>query len=159
MRVLVTFLLNIITCFGIENIECHVVIIGGNTGALSAGITAANAAMEMNMNITVCLVEPSNWLGGQMTTEGVTGIDYGDYNRYLINQPQSFRDIMSVVNESANCWVSTQCYQPKVLLKKINETVNDLKDYLKVFYRSVLIQSNVKDNKIINVIINQRVNR
>lgn len=45
-------------------VQCDVVVIGGSVAGLSAAVTAAKEGAE------VCLLEPTDMLGGQMTANG-----------------------------------------------------------------------------------------
>ena len=97
-----------------EVINCDIAIAGGSTASLAAAITAAEAAPEM----TVCLTEPTDWPGGQMTSGGVPAIDFGGANKYEANQPKSFRDFMNHVKGNPGaCTVSIKCYLPGQLVR------------------------------------------
>lgn len=91
--------------------HCDILIAGGSTAALAAAITAA----EADQSLAVCLAEPTDWPGGQMTASGVPALDFGSLNRLPENQPQSFRDLMRFLHEQKppGCWVSTTCYEPQ----------------------------------------------
>lgn len=64
------------------SLACDIVIAGGSTAALGAAITAARHGSEYQ----VCLFEPTNWPGGQMTASAVSAIDFGPQNRHIENQ-------------------------------------------------------------------------
>src|SRR5690348_10024356 len=49
--------------------RCDAVIIGGGMGGVSAAYEAARAGLS------VCMTEPTLWIGGQMTSEGVSAFD------------------------------------------------------------------------------------
>ena len=49
--------------------SCDVVIIGAGMGGVGAAYEAARAGL------TVCMTEPTLWIGGQMTSEGVSAFD------------------------------------------------------------------------------------
>ena len=51
-------------------VQCDVVVIGGSVAGLSAAVTAAKEGAE------VCLLEPTDMLGGQMTANGVPALDF-----------------------------------------------------------------------------------
>ena len=108
-----------------EEHTCDVVIIGGGMGGASAALTAASSG------ISVCLTEPTLWLGGQTTSEGVSALDENpwiettgavatytelrrgiiDFYRTRYGKPST----SSVSNGRFNpgdCWVSTLCFQP-----------------------------------------------
>src|SRR5579883_2174696 len=56
----------------IKSIDCDLLIVGGST----AGISAALAASKWP-GIKICLIEETDWLGGQMTSQGVPITDDG----------------------------------------------------------------------------------
>eukprot|EP00750_Incisomonas_marina_P001552 INCI1132.3.p1 GENE.INCI1132.3~~INCI1132.3.p1 ORF type:complete len:495 (+),score=74.00 INCI1132.3:469-1953(+) len=95
--------------------HCDILVAGGSTAALAAAITAA----EANAEAVVCLTEPTDWPGGQMTSSGVSAIDFGSLNRRPENQPKSFRDLVSFLHDhqqNPGCWVSTECYDPQSMV-------------------------------------------
>lgn len=50
--------------------DCGVVIAGGSVAAFAAAIASASE------NVTTCLLEPTDWVGGQMTANGVPALDF-----------------------------------------------------------------------------------
>ena len=108
-----------------EEHTCAVVIIGGGMGGASAALTAAKAGLS------VCLTEPTLWLGGQMTSEAVSAFDenkwiettgasstYTELRRRIIEFYRTKYDKPSTTSTSnggfnpGDCWVSTLCFQP-----------------------------------------------
>ena len=98
--------------------DCDVLVAGGSTAALATAITAA----EADRTLTVCLTEPTDWPGGQMTSSGVSAIDFGVLNRHQANQPKSFSELVAfLLGQGAGsgdvqppgCWVSSVCYSPE----------------------------------------------
>ncbi|MEN9204168.1 MAG: FAD-dependent oxidoreductase, partial [Thermostichus sp. DG02_1_bins_55] len=49
--------------------ECELVVVGGSLG----GVAAAGHAMRAG--VQTCLIELTPWLGGQITSQGVSAID------------------------------------------------------------------------------------
>jgi hypothetical protein len=99
--------------------QCDVFIAGGSTAALATAITSA----ETSPSLSICLTEPTDWVGGQMTSSGVSAFDFGTYNRKSENQPQSFRDLVSFLTAKGQrrqpaCWVSTLCYNPATMVQQ-----------------------------------------
>jgi hypothetical protein len=92
-------------------VECDVVIVGGSTAALAAAIAAAD---ELGVERTVCLTEPSDVLGGQLTSSLITAVDFGHANRNVSRLPSSFVALLSSLGfphrNPGNCWVSPLCY-------------------------------------------------
>ena len=117
-------------------VKCGIVVAGGSAASLAAAITAAATSPA----VTVCLTDPTDWLGGQMTASAVSAIDFGA-NRKAHYQSKSFRELMVALGSPANpgvCWVSTMCYEPRNLLERyIRPTLAKLPN-LRVLYRTVI---------------------
>lgn len=78
-RFVLTLLLTLlISCELID--DCSVVIVGGSTSALAAAYTSAAEGIK------TCLLEPTNWIGGQLTASGVTAIDFSWITRKQGNE-------------------------------------------------------------------------
>ena len=52
-----------------REIECEVLVVGGGMGGVAAALAAARAGRS------VLLTEETDWLGGQMTAQGVSALD------------------------------------------------------------------------------------
>jgi hypothetical protein len=108
-----------------EDHTCDVVIIGGGIGGASAALTAASSGLS------VCLTEPTLWLGGQLTSEGVSALDenqwiettgatasYTELRHRIANFYRTRYGKPSATSISngrfnpGDCWVSTLCFQP-----------------------------------------------
>ena len=109
--------------------SCAVVIVGAGMGGVSAAIEAAREGQ------TVCMTEPTLWIGGQMTSEGVSAFDdnrwidttgatltYADLSHrirafYYAERRQSSGSVpddrsLATFNPG-NCWVSRLCFEPQ----------------------------------------------
>ena len=49
---------------------CDVIIAGGSTAAFAAALSSAHAGVK------TCLIEPTDWVGGQLTASGVPAVDF-----------------------------------------------------------------------------------
>jgi hypothetical protein len=106
--------------------ECQVVIIGGSLG----GVSAASQAMQSGAK--TCLIELSPWLGGQISSQGVSAIDESRTMQALQNfSPSwlSFKQLLKSqpvnlpawtglgspqpVSSISSCWVGSLCFPPK----------------------------------------------
>lgn len=118
-----------------EEIECDIVVAGGSTAALAASLAAARTAPEKR----ICLLESTNWPGGQLTSSAVSAVDFGTHNVHPVNQPKDFAAMVaSLPGNPGKCWVSHWCYEPADLLHKwIFPTINQTKN-LRVFYNTVV---------------------
>ena len=144
--------------------ECDVIVVGGSTAALGAALSAAKEFQAEAQGRIVCLTEPTNWLGGQLTAAGVTAVDWAHHkttwngktlnlsklSRRVENNSREFSSLMEAVAPSRNgvfemaenpgkCWVSVRCYEPNSILLAINNKVNTLvqSGNLRVFLRTV----------------------
>lgn len=112
-----TFALLLLLTGSCAALHCSVVILGGSTAALAAAITAA----KENESLSVCLSEvrikavelmlqPTDWLGGQLTSSAVPAIDFGPHDIQPDNQNVDFAEMMaSIPGNPGHCWVSNKC--------------------------------------------------
>ena len=95
---------------------CDIVIAGGSLASLAAAMTAANTSHHLN----VCLLDITDWPGGQLTASAVPAVDFGPANKDPRNLPRSFVDMLWSLfpgeENVGNCWVSTKCFRPSIVL-------------------------------------------
>lgn len=106
--------------------DCEVVVIGGTLG----GVAAASQAMKTG--VTTCLIELTPWLGGQISSQGVSAIDESRAMRWRRNfSPtwEAFKDLILrqpvylpkwtglpsqlPVSRTNSCWVGELCFTPR----------------------------------------------
>ncbi len=106
--------------------ECEVVVVGGSLGGVAA------AAQAMRSGSITCLIEVSPWLGGQISTQGVSAIDESLTMRANQNFSPDWLAFKQVIREQAidvpawldlpekttvaeinACWVGALCFPPK----------------------------------------------
>lgn len=107
-------------------LRCDVAVIGGGMGGVAAALTAADRGA------TVVLSEATDWLGGQMTSQGVSALDEHPYieqfggtrtyyqlrdairghYRQHHNAPAAMPDGTPL--NPGNGWVSRLCFEPRV---------------------------------------------
>ena len=155
--------------------NCDVIVAGGTTAALAAAIAAAREFADAGEGQKACLLEPTDWAGGQMTSSGVSAIDFPHHR--AVNADKSVTDVgimgRMVTNNSnifagwftqnppfegaeneefgwggnpGGCWVSVRCYLPKQVLPLIEQTLTDYQANLQVFYNTVVKKVN-KNNE------------
>lgn len=88
--------------------------------ALAAAIASADVGAR------TCLVEPTEWVGGQLTASGVSAIDWawhkvgsldvGAAAKARANVTPNFFALAESIGNPGACWVSKNCYEPKNLL-------------------------------------------
>lgn len=106
--------------------ECEVVVIGGSLGGVAA------ASQSMQAGAKTCLIELTPWLGGQISSQGVSALDESKTMRAagtLASSWMAFRDLIQQqkvdlpswtglsspqpVSNINSCWVGTLCFPPK----------------------------------------------
>lgn len=125
-----------------SHVDCDVIVAGGTTAALSTALAAAREGA------VTCLLEPTDWPGGQLTAAGVPAIDYawhkiGSYDIGAIakdpaNLPRDLVAWMSRVSAPGSCWVSKDCYEPKALLTSAILPAIAAEPNLKLFTNTVV---------------------
>lgn len=108
--------------------DFDVVIAGGSTAAFAAALSAAASGSR------VALIEPTDWVGGQLTSSGVPAVDEAwhkikhpdggeAYNvaaiaRTPANITPNFLALLQAVGNPGGCWVSRFCFCPDGFLEK-----------------------------------------
>ncbi|MFM7206883.1 MAG: FAD-dependent oxidoreductase [Planctomycetaceae bacterium] len=106
---------------GVVHDDFDVVVAGGSTAAFAAALAAAESGAR------TALIEPTDWLGGQLTSSGVPAVDEAWHTikpadgppysvaavaRTPANITPSFHALMRAIENPANCWVSRFCFCP-----------------------------------------------
>lgn len=146
--------------------KCDVLVVGGSAGGTSAALAVAQAGVH------VCMTEETSWLGGQMTSQGVSEFDENRYietaggtaSYYQLRNGirKYYRDhyAFSATGKSeryfnpGNCWVSALCFQAPVGLDVLYFM---LKPYekdglLRVFLRTKAVSVQMNRNRIKSVL-------
>ncbi|NJL48198.1 MAG: FAD-dependent oxidoreductase, partial [Leptolyngbyaceae cyanobacterium SM2_5_2] len=106
--------------------ECQVAVIGGSLGGVAA------AAHAMATGAQTCLIEVSPWLGGQISSQGVSALDESLRMRQANNFSPSWMHFRNLIKQQVvhlpdwsptgnirpvsainSCWVGTLCFPPE----------------------------------------------
>lgn len=117
--------------------ECEVVVVGGSLGGIAA------ASQSMQAGAKTCLIEISPWLGGQISSQGVSALDESTTMQVndnfapswvafkrLIRQQRvdlpSWTGMSSpqLVENINSCWVGTLCFPPKAGANAAEQLLN-----------------------------------
>ena len=113
----------------VRDVRCEIVIVGAGLGGVSAALAATKAGH------TVCMTEPTLWVGGQATSQGVSAFDdnkwidttggtasyldlshrirafYADFRRdKTMGKEQA---IQGPLSNPGGCWVGRLCFEPQ----------------------------------------------
>ena len=133
----------------VELNDYDVIIAGGSTAAFAAAIAAAESGAR------TALLEPTDWVGGQLTSSGVPAIDEAwhtikpkapETQEYSVakvardpaNITPSFHALMSGLENPANCWVSRYCYCPDSFVRQLEPLEKKVADKLTVYLDTVV---------------------
>ncbi|WP_420604284.1 FAD-dependent oxidoreductase [Flagellimonas sp.] len=119
-RIICIFIFSIFLCPANGQKEVDVVIVGGGAGGTSAGIQAAR------MGASVQIIEKTIWLGGMLTSAGVSAIDgnhkmpsgiWGEFRQKLYDHYGGPKAV-------ATGWVSHTLFEPSVGKSILTEMAN-----------------------------------
>ncbi len=94
-------------------LECDVLVGGGGSGGIAAALQSSR------LGVNTCLVEESNWLGGMLTSAGVSAIDgrgdaiSGIFKEFLTRVEAVYAEA-GELEETKKCTVSFFCFEPNV---------------------------------------------
>jgi hypothetical protein len=111
-----------------REVECDVLIAGGGVGGCAAALAACRAGRQ------VVLTDETDWLGGQMTSQGVAALDehrhieefggtraYAELRRLIRAFYRENHTLAATARETerlnpGNGWVSRLCFEPRAAL-------------------------------------------
>lgn len=142
--------------FNFTSPRCDVIVAGGSTAALAAALASAREKR------VTCLLEPTDWPGGQMTSSGVSAIDFshitsngirlGKESQRPENLEGTFYNWMQALpGNPGACWVSDKCYEPAPFVEKKIRPAIDAEPYLKVFLNTVVKSVETKERQIVSL--------
>ncbi|MCY7276958.1 MAG: FAD-dependent oxidoreductase, partial [Phormidesmis sp. CAN_BIN44] len=97
-----------------QDVACDVLVVGGGL----AGVATAYESLKSGH--TVCLTEITDWLGGQVSSQGTSALDEKKTQRSQLYFPQGYNEFRQRLvdrykdqKSPGNCWVSLVCFLPK----------------------------------------------
>jgi hypothetical protein len=113
---------------GISDVECEVLVVGGGTGGVAAALAAARRGR------TVCVVEETAWIGGQLTSQGVSALDEHELIERFGGTASWYRLREAIRDHYAghgldrgrggnpgSCWVSHLAFEPVVAVNALEQ--------------------------------------
>src|SRR5436305_15260137 len=95
---------------------CEILIAGGGTGGVAAALAAARNGRR------VVLLEETDWLGGQLTAQGVSALDEHEHIESC-GGTASYYALRSAIrrhygqSNPGNCWVTRLAFEPRVAVR------------------------------------------
>ncbi|WP_375541566.1 FAD-dependent oxidoreductase [Halomicronema sp. CCY15110] len=124
-----------------EVVTCDLLIVGGGLSGTAAAYQALQAGH------TVCLTEMTDWVGGQISSQGTTALDESRRQRQLLFYSAGYNDLRQRVEEKygeldpGRCWVSATCFLPydahAILSDMLEEAAHEGNGELKWFPNTV----------------------
>ena len=121
----------------VRTVQCDAVIVGAGLGGVSAALVLAEK------HHTVCMTEPTLWVGGQATSQGVSAFDdnkwidstggtasYLDLSHRIRTYYAAFRrdktisvedSVRGAMANPGGCWVGRLCFEPRAAVKVLDE--------------------------------------
>ena len=95
-----------------ETVACEVLIVGG-------GLSGTSTAYEsLRAGRTVCMTELTDWVGGQISSQGTSALDEAKKQRSLLFYADGYKALRSRIEamygelNPGGCWVSVSCFLP-----------------------------------------------
>jgi FAD dependent oxidoreductase len=149
-----------------DQISCDVLIVGASTGGVAAALAVARSGKS------VCMTEETNWIGGQMTAQGVSALDENRYIEkgggtasYLLVRQQirafykthyalSRLGASETAFNPGNCWVSALCFSVPGALAVLRGRLQPLRNsgVLRIFLRTKAVSVEREGDRIRSVV-------
>jgi NADPH-dependent 2,4-dienoyl-CoA reductase/sulfur reductase-like enzyme len=135
------------------DVSCDVLVVGGGTGGVAATLAAARRGCG------VCLIEETDWLGGQLSSQGVAALDEhphietfgGTASYYRLRRAlrDYYRSAATDTGASSDfnpgdCWVTKLAFEPAVVathLKRVINQTGGVATYLRAKAAAVTVEN------------------
>ncbi|WP_100899650.1 FAD-dependent oxidoreductase [Nostoc flagelliforme] len=138
-----------------KTVNCEILVVGG-------GLSGAATAYEgLLAGRTVCLTEITDWLGGQISSQGTSALDERPTQRALKFYSRGYMELRNRIGRKygelnpGDCWVSDSCFLPRdahtILVQMLKDAEKQGKGKLQWFPNTVIKDLEIAtDGKIIN---------
>ncbi|MFN7909115.1 MAG: FAD-dependent oxidoreductase [Microcystis sp.] len=131
-----------------QSVGCDILVVGG-------GLAGAGAAYEaLLLGKTVCLTEITDWVGGQISSQGTSALDERRTQREKLFFPKGYLEFRERIRKHygkqnpGECWVSGSCFFPfdghKLLFQQLEDAAKKGKGTLKWFSSTVVKELNIE---------------
>jgi hypothetical protein len=132
--------------------ECEILVAGGGTGGVAAALAAARNGRR------VVLLEETDWLGGQLTSQGVSALDEHEHIESF-GGTRSYYELRNAIrghygeSNPGHCWVTRLAFEPKVALDVIERMLRPHVESgrLTILRRTKVVAATSVDDRITEV--------
>ncbi|MGB5772125.1 MAG: FAD-dependent oxidoreductase, partial [Crocosphaera sp.] len=133
-----------------KTVECELLVVGG-------GLAGTAAAYEgLLAGTTVCLTEITDWVGGQLSSQGTSALDERPTQRSQLIYPRGYLELRERLQKHygqlnpGDCWVSESCFLPedghKILQSMLEEAAKKGNGQLNWFPSTVIKDLTIENN-------------
>ncbi|MDJ0705661.1 MAG: FAD-dependent oxidoreductase [Leptolyngbyaceae cyanobacterium MO_188.B28] len=125
-----------------QTVECELLVVGGGLAG------TATAYESLKAGRTVCMTELTDWLGGQISSQGTSALDEAKRQRELLFYAKGYNELRRRIERKykqlnpGGCWVSVSCFLPKdaheLLRRQLREAAKEGDGELKWFPSTVI---------------------
>ncbi|MBL1179383.1 FAD-dependent oxidoreductase [Pantanalinema sp. GBBB05] len=125
-----------------QTVGCDVLVIGGGLAGVATAYEALKAGQE------VCLTELTDWIGGQVSSQGTSALDERKTQRDQLIFPKGYLELRQrildryPIKTPGNCWVSLVCFLPQdgheILLDMLKQAAKTGKGTLHLFLNTAV---------------------
>ena len=150
----------------VEELPCDVLVVGGGTGGISAALAAARALPPTGR---VILLEETDWIGGQLTAQGVSALDEHDHierfggtrGYYALRDAirDHYRKLSPVLARErepnpGRCWVTRLAFEPRVAVDALTAMAAPFVDSgrLAIRLRAKAVRVEVRGDRVESVL-------
>ncbi|MGB3790973.1 MAG: FAD-dependent oxidoreductase [Phormidesmis sp.] len=108
-----------------EVVDCELLIVGGGLAG------TATAYESLLAGRTVCMTEITDWVGGQISSQGTSALDEARKQRELLFYAEGYNKLRSRIEDfygelnPGGCWVSLSCFLPDDANTILSGMLND----------------------------------
>jgi FAD dependent oxidoreductase len=133
--------------------ECEILVAGGGTGGVAAALAAARSGRR------VVLLEETDWLGGQMTSQGVSALDEHEHIESF-GGTRSYYELRNAIRQHygalnpGNCWVTRLAFEPRIAVGMIERMLQPYVDSgrLSVLRRTKTVAATAESHRVAEVV-------
>jgi hypothetical protein len=143
-------------------IACDVLVVGGGTGGVAAALAAARRGKRVH------LIEETDWIGGQLTAQGISALDEHEhietfggtasYYRLRDTLRDHYRPLAGEAGRNphfnpGNCWVTRVAFEPTVAVAALMALLQPDIDAGRttLHLRTKAAAAEVRDDRIVSV--------